>query len=175
MKSKLPKAVALEKSGAATLNPLSFVLHQIGSKSLNLGLTLTIKLFDSIMTGQLNQVSNNSMQSNELSDDGEPDSQQILIEEACQRWLNQKRLHKLKQAKLRCKPKFGKIAVSGLLKEFNKRHSNCPGHPNSVDLLDINEIKGTYILFSIFVLQDHLIDKVQPIHSTRWFNAYDSI
>ena len=44
--------------------------------------------FDSIMTGQLNQVTNNSRQSNELSDDDEPDLQQILIEEACQCQLN---------------------------------------------------------------------------------------
>ena len=38
--------------------------------------------FNSIMTGQLDLVSNNSRPSNELSDDDEPDLQQILIEEA---------------------------------------------------------------------------------------------
>ena len=76
--------------------------------------------FDSIMTGQLNQVTNNSRQSNELSDDDEPDLQQILIEEARQRQLNQKRLLKLKQTKLKNKPKFRKILVSRLLKEFNQ-------------------------------------------------------
>ena len=47
-----------------------------------------MKYFDSIMTGQLNQVTNNSRPSNELSDDDELDLQQILVEEACQRWLN---------------------------------------------------------------------------------------
>ena len=41
--------------------------------------------FDSIMTGQLNQVTKNSRPSNELSDDDEPDLQQVLIEEAHQR------------------------------------------------------------------------------------------
>ena len=87
MKVNLPKIVALEKSGTATIDPLSFVLHQINLKSLNLGLTLTMKFFNSIMTGQ-NQVSNNSKQNNELSDDDEPDLPQILIEEAHQRWLN---------------------------------------------------------------------------------------
>ena len=46
--------------------------------------------FDSIMIGQLNQVTNNSRPSNELSDDDEPDLQQVLIEEAHQHWLNQK-------------------------------------------------------------------------------------
>ena len=41
------------------------------------------------MTGQLNQVSNNSRQSNELvSDDDEPDLQQLLIEESHQCRLN---------------------------------------------------------------------------------------
>ena len=68
-----------EKSGTATIDPLLFVLHQIDSKLFNLGLTSAMNFFDSIMTGQLNQVSNNSKQSNEVSDDDEPDSQQILI------------------------------------------------------------------------------------------------
>ena len=67
MMVNLPKMVALGKSGAATTDPLLFVLHQIDSKSLIVGLALTIKFFDSIMTGQLNKVSNNSMQSNELT------------------------------------------------------------------------------------------------------------
>ena len=66
------------------------------------------------MTGQLNQVSKNSRQSNELSNNDEPDLQRILIEEACQHWLNQKRLLKLKQAKLKYKPKFREISVYGL-------------------------------------------------------------
>ena len=96
------------------------------------------------MTGQLNQVSNKSNQSNELSDGDEPDLQQILIEETRQRRLNRKRLLKLKQAKLRYKPKFRKISVSGLLKEFNQRDTDCAGHPDSVNLLDIDEINGIY-------------------------------
>ena len=45
--------------------------------------------FDSIMTGQLNRVTNNSRPSNALSDDDELDLQQFLIGEAHQRWLNQ--------------------------------------------------------------------------------------
>ena len=45
--------------------------------------------FDSTMTGQLHQVTNNTRQSNKLSDDNEPDLQQILIKEARQRRLNQ--------------------------------------------------------------------------------------
>ena len=106
--------------------------------------------FDSIMTGQLNQVTNNSRQSNELSDEDEPDLQQVLIEEARQRRLNRKSLLKLKQAKLKNKPKFRKISVSGLLKEFNQQHTDSAGHPNSVTLLDINEIYGMYILFFYF-------------------------
>ena len=67
-----------------------------------------MKYFDSIMTGQLNQVTNNSRPSNVLSDDDEPDLQQILVEEACQCWSNQKWLLKLKQTKLKYKPKFRK-------------------------------------------------------------------
>ena len=52
--------------------------------------------FDSIMTGPLHQVTNNSMPSNALSDDDEPDLQQVLIEEAHQRRLNRKSLLNLK-------------------------------------------------------------------------------
>ena len=79
-----------------------------------------MKCFNSIMTCQLNQVTNNSRLSNELSDDDETDLQQIHIEEAHQSQLNQKRLLKLKQAKLKYKPKFRKISVSGSLKAFNQ-------------------------------------------------------
>ena len=106
--------------------------------------------FDSIMTGQLNQVTNNSRPSNELSDDDEPDLQQILVEEACQRRWNWKRVLELKQTKLKYKPKFRKISVSGLLKEFNQQHTDSAGHPNSVTLLDVNEICGMYILLFCF-------------------------
>ena len=63
------------------------------------------------MTGQLKQVSNNSRQSNELSADVEPDLQQTLVEEAYQRWLNQKRLLKLKQTKLKYKPFFLDVII----------------------------------------------------------------
>ena len=68
MKVNLPKIIILQNSGAATIDPLSFVLHQIDSKSLNLGLILSMKYFDRILTDQLNQVSNNIRPSNELSD-----------------------------------------------------------------------------------------------------------
>ena len=98
-------------------------------------MTSIMKYFDSIMTGQLNQVTNNSRPSNE---------------EACQRRLNRKRLIKLKQTKLKYEPKFRKISVSGLLKEFNQRHTHSAGHPNSATLLDINEICGMYIYFFYF-------------------------
>ena len=54
MKLNLPKIVTSENFGAATIDPLSLVLHQINSKLLNLGFTLTMKYLDSIMTGQLN-------------------------------------------------------------------------------------------------------------------------
>ena len=40
-----------------------------------------MNFFDSIMTGQLNQASNNTRPSNKLRDDNEPNVQQILIEE----------------------------------------------------------------------------------------------
>ena len=106
--------------------------------------------FDSIMTGQLNQVTNSARQINELSDDDEPDLQQILIEEARQRRLNRKSILKMKQAKLKNKRKFRKISVSGLLKEFNQQDTDSAGHPNSVTLLDINESCGKYILFFYF-------------------------
>ena len=102
------------------------------------------------MTGQLNQVTNNSRKSNGLSDDDEPDLQQVLIEDARQRRVKQKSLLKLKQTKLKNKPKFRKISVSGLLKEFHQRHIHSAGHPNSVTLLDINEIYGMYTLFFYF-------------------------
>ena len=41
-----------------------------------------MKVFDSIMTGQLDELSNNLMPSKELSDDYEPGIHQILIEES---------------------------------------------------------------------------------------------
>ena len=59
-----------------------------------------MKFFDSIINGQLDQVSNNSRPSNDISDDNELDLQQILIEEACQCWLNQIRLIKLKKSQI---------------------------------------------------------------------------
>ena len=99
-----------------------------------------MKYFDSIMTGQL-------MPSNALSDDDEPDLQKVLIEEARQRQLNQKSLIKLKQTKLKYKPKFRKISVSHLLKEFNQQHTDSVGHPNPATLLDIS---GMYILYFYF-------------------------
>ena len=104
------------------------------------------------MTGELNQLTNNSRPSNESSDDDEPDLQKVFIEEACQHLLNQKSLLKMKQAKLKYKAKFSKISVSGLLKEFNQQHTDSVGHPNSATLLDINDIYGTYILFFCFCL-----------------------
>ena len=104
-----------------------------------------MKYFDSIMTGQHNQVSNNSKRSNQLSDCDEPDLQQILIEEARLRRLNRKRLLKLKQAKSRDKPKFRKISVSRLLKEFNQQDTDCVVHSNSVNLLDVDKINGMFI------------------------------
>ena len=64
MKVNLPKIITSENSGVATIDPLSFVLHEI-DKLLNLGLTLTKKYFDSIMTNQLNRVSNHTRSSNE--------------------------------------------------------------------------------------------------------------
>ena len=85
-----------------------------------------------------------------MSGDDEPDLQQILIEEACQRWLKQKRLLKLKQAKLKYKLKFRKISVPALFKEFNQQHTDSACHPYSAALLDINEICGMYILFFYF-------------------------
>ena len=57
-----------------------------------------MKYFNSIMTTQLNQVTKNSTQSNELSNGDEPDLQQILMEKACQCQLNQNRVLDLKQA-----------------------------------------------------------------------------
>ena len=60
-----------------------------------------MKYFDNIMTGQLNQVINNSRPSNALSNDDEPDLQQI-------------RLLNLKQTKLKYKSKCRKISVSNL-------------------------------------------------------------
>ena len=89
--------------------------------------------------------------SNALSDDDEPDLQQIFVEEACQHRSNQKKLLKLNEAKLKYTPKFRKILVSGLLKEFNQwhidnqRNIDSSGHPNSAMLLDINEICGMYL------------------------------
>ena len=64
------------------------------------------------MTGQLNHVTNNSRPSNALNDNDEPGLQQVLVEQAHQYWLNQKRLLKLKQAKLKYKSKFRRISVS---------------------------------------------------------------
>ena len=124
MKVNLRKIFTSENSAAARIDPLSFVLHQKYSKMLNLDLTLTMKYFYSTMAGQLHQVSNNSRPSNELSDDDEPHLQQVLVDEARQRQLNQKRLLQLKQTRLIYKPKFRKISVSGLLKEFNQRHTD---------------------------------------------------
>ena len=77
--------------------------------------------------------------------DDEPDLQLILVEESCQHWLNRKRLLKLKEAKLKYKQKSRKVSVSGLLKKFNQQHIDSSGHPNSVILLDVNEIYGMYL------------------------------
>ena len=84
MKVNLPKLITSEKSGAQTIGPLSFVLHEIDLKSLNLGLTLTMKYFNGHMTGHLDQVTDNSRPSNASSDDDELDVQQIISEEALQ-------------------------------------------------------------------------------------------
>ena len=73
MKVNLPKIITSENSGVVTIDPQSFMLHHIDLKLLNPGLTFIKKYFDSIMTGQLNQVSNNTRPSNELSNDNEPD------------------------------------------------------------------------------------------------------
>ena len=72
MKVNLPKIVTWVNTGVATIDPL-FMFHQIDSKPFIESWTLTMKFFDSIMTGQLNQVTNYSRQSNELSDDDEHD------------------------------------------------------------------------------------------------------
>ena len=61
------------------------------------------------MTGHIDQVSNNSRPNNELSDDNEPNLQQILFEEARQRQLNRKMLLKLKKDILKYKSKFRKF------------------------------------------------------------------
>ena len=66
MKVNLPKIITSENSVMATIDPLSFVLHQIDSKSLIEGSTFIMKLFDSIMAGQLNQVTDNSRPSNAI-------------------------------------------------------------------------------------------------------------
>ena len=47
-----------------------------------------MNLFDNIKTCQLNQASHDSRPSNKLSDDEEPDLQQILIEKVHQCRLN---------------------------------------------------------------------------------------
>ena len=144
----LPKKITSENSRVTSTN--LFLLQEICLKLLNQGLTLIMKYFNSIMTGQLDEVTNNSRPSNELSDDDEPDLLQIFIEEAHQRWLNRKRLLKLKQAKLKNKPKLRKISVSGFLKKFNQPHIDSAGHLNLATLLDINEIYGIYILLFYF-------------------------
>ena len=61
------------------------------------------------MTGHIDQVCNNSRPNNELSDDNEPNLQQILFEEARQRQLNRKMLLKLKKDILKYKSKFRKF------------------------------------------------------------------
>ena len=95
------------------------------------------------------------------------------MEEAHLRRLNQKRFLNLKQAKLEYKPKFRKISVSDLLKEFNQRHTNCAEH-QSIYWISMISMVSTYDL-SIFVQHDNFTDKVKPIHLIRWFNSYDSI
>ena len=64
IKVNLPKIITLENSGMATIDPLSFVLHQIDSKLLNHSLTLIIKFFNSIMTGV--QAMNKVMMMNQI-------------------------------------------------------------------------------------------------------------
>ena len=71
MMVNLPKIVTSEYSGVATIDPL-FMFYQIYLKSLIEGLTFTMKFFDSIMTGQHCQETNNSRQSNDLCDN-DPD------------------------------------------------------------------------------------------------------
>ena len=122
------------------------------------------------MTGQLNQLTNNSRPSNELSDDDEPDLQQILIEEARQRWLNQKSLLKLKQAKL---PNLKQSLV------YQRNSINDIQTLLVIPIQPLCWILMKYMActyyFSNLVWYNFLTDKVKPIHSITWLNAYDSI
>ena len=61
--------------------PLTKMTSKQNSKSVDLSLTLIMNVLDSIMTGQLNQLSNDSSQSTELSDDDVSDLQHIIIKE----------------------------------------------------------------------------------------------
>ena len=74
MRVNLPKIVTSDNSGAATKDQLLFAIK----------LEFIHGMFhlNSITIGLLNQVFNDSRPSSELSDDNEPDVQQILIAEA---------------------------------------------------------------------------------------------
>ena len=125
------------------------------------------------MTGQLDQLSKNLRPNNELSDYDEPDLQPIFIVEVCQHWLNQMRLIKLKQAKIKYKPKIRIISVRGFLRNSINETLNVLGIPiQSICWITMKSMSCTYD-FSYFQ-QNHLTNKVQLIHLMRWFNLYNS-
>ena len=104
--------------GATRLTNPSLLVTFDHSHQASESYTFTMKEFDRIMSGQLDNPS--SGVDSYLSDDNDkPDLQQTLIEESRQRRLNRIRLMRLKQAQQRYRPKTKKVSVTALLKQIN--------------------------------------------------------
>ena len=113
----------------------------------------TMKEFDCIVSGQLDNPSSNV--ESYLSDDNDkPDLQQTLIEESWQRRLNCIRLMGFKQAQQRYKRKPKKVSVTALLKQINHdRQTNVV----VIDLVEPNETTGMYLISIYFYVSKFII------------------
>ena len=97
--------------GATTFTNPSLLVTFDHSHQASEGYTFTMKEFDRIMSGQLDNPSSN-VDNYLIDDNDEPDLQQTLIEESRQSYLNRISLMPLKQAQQRYKRKTKNICNS---------------------------------------------------------------
>ena len=120
------------------------------------GYTFTIKEFDHIMSGQLDNAS--SSVDSYLSDfNDEPNLQQSLIEESRQGRLNRIRLMQLKQAHQRYQCKTKKVSVTALIKQINHDRQASINDVVVIDLVEPNHNSGMYQLCFYFYIFDLII------------------
>ena len=107
------------------------------------GYTFTMKEFDCIMSGQLNNPL--SGVDSYLSDDiDKPDLQQTLIEESRQRCLNCIWSIQSKQAQQKYKRKTKKVSITALLKQIKHDCQASINYVVVIDLVKPNHNSGTY-------------------------------